>query len=112
MDWFLAAHGIHGAEVTITCRFRAGSPRKFETSIRAMADHHGAIRLDRRCPILRIWEAIDGGEGFASLAEAQAYAARWVRAANHQGTLQPRMTRQARTARALPTKATTGRRTA
>ena len=49
----------------------------------------GSWRVDVAKPMQSWWEAIDGGDGFASAGEAKAFAARWLAAVRAQGTLTP-----------------------
>lgn len=51
----------------------------------------GRYRCDVRKPLFPAWEAIDGGKGFATLAQAKKFVKRWVKAVEEQETLTPRM---------------------
>jgi hypothetical protein len=53
----------------------------------------GPYRVDLLGPVIPIPEAIDGGTGYDTLAEAQRYARAWLAAAEAQGTLTPRVER-------------------
>ena len=49
----------------------------------------GSWRVDVAKPMQSWWEAIDGGDGFASVGEAKAFARRWLDATRAQGTMAP-----------------------
>lgn len=51
----------------------------------------GTYRCDQDCLLGHYWEAIDGGQGFRTLAEAKRFVTRWVRAANEQQDRCPRL---------------------
>lgn len=53
----------------------------------------GDYRVDRLGMLGHIWEAIDGGRGFSSVAKAKAFARAWLRAAVAQGDLCPKVDR-------------------
>jgi hypothetical protein len=53
----------------------------------------GAYRVDVEKPLFPAWEAIDGGEGFATLAAARAWVRAWLRAAKAQASLSPAVAR-------------------
>lgn len=50
---------------------------------------NGQFRVDKADPIARVWEAIDGGEGFPNLRAAAKYADRWLKEVKKQGTFTP-----------------------
>jgi hypothetical protein len=50
------------------------------------------VRFDRGDHIAGAWEAADGG-GFATVPEAKAHAAKWLKAARKQHTLTPRISK-------------------
>ena len=49
----------------------------------------GSWRVDVAKPMQSWWEAIDGGDGFASASEAKAFARCWLEAVRAQGTMSP-----------------------
>jgi len=51
----------------------------------------GSYRVDVAKPPLPIWEAIDGGDGFRTVREAQVYVSSWRSAVVLQGNLTPDM---------------------
>jgi hypothetical protein len=53
----------------------------------------GDYRVDRLGTLGYIWEAIDSGRGFSSVAKATAHARKWLRAAVAEGDLCPRVER-------------------
>lgn len=48
----------------------------------------GEYRVDS-CTVAPLWEAIDGGKGFPTVAAAKRFATAWIRECFHQGTLHP-----------------------
>lgn len=53
----------------------------------------GDYRVDRLGMLGFVWEAIDHGQGFTSVREAESFARMWLREAVAQETLIPRTTR-------------------
>ena len=49
----------------------------------------GSYRFDLYEPFMGIWEAKDGGKGFATVREAEIFASSWKSAVVCQGTLSP-----------------------
>jgi hypothetical protein len=50
------------------------------------------VRVDTSKPLMPGWEAIDGGDGFATITDAKNFARRWVAAAKEQVSFSPRLT--------------------
>lgn len=54
----------------------------------------GSYRVDFLGTMGQIWEAIDGGDGFSSVAKAKAFVSRWIELAIEQSDLHPRTGRE------------------
>lgn len=85
----------------LTFRWSKMAPRVYlcERSVKIDRDEHRIVfRVDGRDGYYRVdryslclWEAIDGGKGFKLLADAKTYVDAWIRAAQEQRDLCPRM---------------------
>ncbi len=65
-----------------------GRGRTLDVALR-IDGREGDYRVDT-CTMPPIWEAIDGGTGFRTLAQAKRFVSSWCHEANHQRTLSPR----------------------
>jgi hypothetical protein len=81
---------VYGASGKVTLE----SKRVVNVSLRVDARDESNIRVDMAT--LGLWEAIDDGEGFSTVGEAQRFAKAWLKAAQAEGTLSPRVPRNIR----------------
>lgn len=81
-----AADKVLGASIEVSLRSRS-RPCYVPLRIDARGE---TVRVDMGCTLTCIWSAIDGGRGFATVAEAKRFAERWARAAIEQRTLDPK----------------------
>lgn len=81
---------VYGASGKVTL----SSGRVVEVSLRVDAREEGNVRVDKAT--IGPWNAIDDGEGFSTVGEAQRFAKAWLRAAQAEGTLDPRVPRNIR----------------
>lgn len=83
--WTKVDDKVYGLVRTVKTSYRV-----HEVGLR-IDGREGNYRVDRLGTLNTIWEAIDGGQGFRTLAAAKKHAARWVREANAQKDLCPRL---------------------
>jgi hypothetical protein len=84
-NWTKVEDRVYGLIRTVKTSYRV-----HEVGLR-IDGREGQYRADRLGMLGHVWEAIDGGQGFKTLAEAKKFVTRWVRAARAQGDLNPRL---------------------
>ncbi len=77
------ADRVYASSATINYR------RRFTTLHFRLDGRGDTYRVDCMKPLFPAWEAIDGGNGFNTLAEAKQHVAKWVAAVKAQETLSP-----------------------
>jgi hypothetical protein len=81
-----------GNRLYTTTLFKKIGSRTHEIDLR-IDGRSGDYRVDYLGTLGFIWEAIDHGQGFSSVKEAESFARTWLREAVAQETLIPRTTR-------------------
>ena len=89
--WDKVDSKIYIHEASVACQdIWSGRARTYNLVFR-IDGREGSYRVDVAKPPLPIWEAIDGGEGFRTVREAQIHVSSWKAAVAVQGTLTPDM---------------------
>jgi len=87
--WTRQAATIYTAIVVVSFTDLIGR-RRFSNVALRVDGREGTYRVDMKTLSFEPWEAVDGGEGFRTVAEAKRFARSWQRAACMQSTLSPR----------------------
>jgi len=88
MNWTKRDTRIYTAIAAVTFADLVGRTRTTRVAFR-IDGRRGDYRVDTKTLSFEPWEAIDGGRGFRTVAEAKTFARRWRRAACDQRTLSP-----------------------
>jgi len=82
---------IYILETTISYVAECSGQARSQQIVLRIDGREGTYRVDLYDPLMRFWEAKDGGRGFATVREAQVFASSWRAAVVVQGTLSPRV---------------------
>jgi hypothetical protein len=77
--WKNEGQNVHILQTTIKGKDAVGKPKRRNIVLR-IDGRDGTFRVDYLGMLGHIWEAIDGGDGLATLAKAKKYAAKWMKA--------------------------------
>ncbi len=92
MTFETIAANIFGTLIAVTYADVTGRKRARNVAVR-IDGRGGSYRVDVKTLQGTPWEAIDGGEGFPTVAAARAHVRRWARAVKAQNTLTPSVAR-------------------